>query len=321
MSPLAFSVSNIAQVIYLALGVVVVLYLVTEPKRTARIFDVGMWVGIGLALFSWVLPAAWPAALLENMPNVDYATTVARLRGTFSEASLFGLFLAACLAYAVCGAIVYRGRRRIAMAAAAIVAVIEIYPNGSWTAIATIAIVAGVAAALGVITMVIRLKRIRPYLAILGLSIGVVIIVNWTSILAVFGDIIDSKLQTDSFHNRTTSNAAAFSLFQQTWGIGLGLGSNRPSSIFALLVSCVGIVGTVSFIVFVFFAILRGAKRRATWPIAAALLATVVAEIVAAPELSMPILWLSIGLAIWKSKVDSSDTVSVAAPVPREVLL
>jgi hypothetical protein len=323
MSPLGFSVSNIAQIIYLALGIMVVLYLVTEPKRTTLTFDVGMWVGIGLALFSWVLPAAWPAALLENMPNVDYATTASRLRGTFSEASLFGLFLAASLAYAICGAIVCRGRRRVAMIAAAIVAAIEIYPNASWTAYATIGILAGLAAVLGVITLVIRLKRIRPHLAVLGLTVGVVVIVNWATILRLFGGLIDNKLETDSFHNRTTSNAAAFSLFQQTWGIGVGLGSNRPSSIFALLVSCVGIVGTVSFIVFIFFAILRGARLRATWPIAAALLATVIAEIVAAPELSMPILWLSAGLALWKSGVVASDQASVAAatevPVPQEV--
>jgi hypothetical protein len=49
----------------------------------------------------------------------------------------------------------------------------------------------------------------------------------------------------------------------------------------------------------------------------------VIAEIVAAPELSMPILWLSAGLALWKSGVVASDQASVAAatevPVPQEV--
>jgi hypothetical protein len=61
------------------------------------------------------------------------------------------------------------------------------------------------------------------------------------------------KLSSMSAIERANSNFSALLIFANTYGFGVGLGSNRPSSFALYLLSNVGIIGTFAFSLFIFF--------------------------------------------------------------------
>ncbi|WP_146073465.1 hypothetical protein [Cryobacterium sp. N22] len=304
LSELSFSVSNFAQPVYVLLGCVVVLYLGMEREVSPRIFDVTMWVGLGLALARTVAPSLWPTALFENDPNVSYSVTQDGLRGTFGEPSLFGLFLSVCMAYALANVVVSHGRRRLLMIAALVLIVGELLLNLAWTALVVVPVVLVVAMVVGFWVLTRDRTRVRW---VTVSAIGVVALVAAINVQFLVGlvlGLLDEKLSSLSFANRTASNDAAWSLFLDTWGVGVGLGSNRPSSLFFLLLSCVGIVGLVCFVGVVVLVALGALKVPSALPAASALLACVLAQFISAPELSMPLFWLLLGLVFWERPLE-----------------
>jgi hypothetical protein len=105
-----------------------------------------------------------------------------------------------------------------------------------------------------------------------------------------------SKGETGSFANRTASDLYGLQLFAQTYGLGLGLGSNRVSSLLTTLLSCVGLLGTLAFGMFYFklFANLPDEYAWLKWA-AFALLLNMCLDI---SDVTIPILWIPIFLAI-----------------------
>jgi len=298
-STLAFSISNLAQPLYLLLGAGVVLYLGREKRVSAAMFDLTVWLGVGLALVRLMLPAAWPVALIENIPNVSYAVTQEGLRGTFSEPSLFGLFLVAAFGYSVVRIFVATGWRRWAMVATVAIVVLELAVNLSFTAIGALGIVIAIGGVVVVVAITRGRRALRVWIGSIAAVFVIVGIVAFPWISAIVGGVFDEKLSSDSFHNRAVSNGVAYSVFTQTWGLGAGLGSNRPSSLFALLLSCVGLIGTVAFFAVVVLVLLGVLRHRSLWPAGAGLLGVVVAQVTSAPELSIPVFWMLLALTFW----------------------
>jgi len=300
LNELSFSVSNVAQPVYVLLGCVVVLYLGVERKVSPRIFDVTMWIGLGLALARTVAPSLWPTVLFENDPNVSYSVTQAGLRGTFGEPSLFGLFLSVCMAYALTNVFLSQGRRRLLMIGALVLIVGELLLNLAWTALVVVPVILAVAVVVGFWILTRGRIRVRWIAASTVGAVLLVAAINFQFLLGLVFGLLDEKLSSLSFANRTASNEAAWSLFVDTWGIGVGLGSNRPSSLLFLLLSCVGIVGLVCFVGVVVLVARSALKVPSALPAAAALSACVLAQFISAPELSMPLFWLLLGLVFWK---------------------
>jgi hypothetical protein len=67
------------------------------------------------------------------------------------------------------------------------------------------------------------------------------------------------KSTSGSYLQRSGADSFSYLLFIKTWGLGVGLGSNRPSGLLSYLVSNVGAIGTCLFFAFM-FAIVRPAQ-------------------------------------------------------------
>jgi hypothetical protein len=325
MTALTFTISNIAQPVYLLLGIVVVFYLGLEERFNPNVFEISVWVGALFALARLLLPAYWPTAVFENMPNVTYSVTQSALRGTFGEPSTFGFFIVCGLAFSVAKAIFYRGWPRTRAISAAIVLGIELIFNRSWTAQASIGLLLIVS-----LVMLIRHELVKRRVKWLGTAIVIsTVLVIGAVMTPVAIRLVEPKLQTLSFENRTAADARAMEIFLQSWGAGIGLGSNRPSSVVALLLSCVGIVGTVAFFSILVFTVTGSIQVRATSPVGWALFGAAIAEAISVPELSMPALWMLLGLAAWSVGIRSKKELVAAAegqegttrPTPMETLM
>lgn len=295
MAQLAPSLGNIAQLGYVGLGVVFLLLASRPFPVDARILGAALWPAVALAAVRIVAEPVWPHALLQNMPGVNYATAE-RLSGTFYEPSVLGLYLTAAAGYF--GARLLwsgRGGRIAALLALALVAV-DFVRNGSGTALLGLAILVALAGVVAIVR-VIRAGRVgvRP-LAIVGAI--VVLAVGLTQIPVIFQFTVGSasdKAESDSFVARTASNARSWQIFLESTGLGVGLGGNRPSSLFLLLLSCLGIIGTALFVALVVLALRRALLNRPVEPAGWALAGVLVAAVVAVPDLSTPAIW--IGLA------------------------
>lgn len=325
MTALTFTISNIAQPVYLLLGISVVFYLGLEERVNPNVFEISVWIGALFALARLILPAYWPTAVFENMPNVNYSVTQSALRGTFGEPSMFGFFIVCGLAFSVATAVFSRGWPRTRTVSAAVLLGIELIFNRSWTAQASIGLLLIVS-----LVILVRHELVRRRVKRLGTTIVVLTLLAVGAAMApVAFRLVEPKLQTMSFENRTAADARALEIFLQSWGAGIGLGSNRPSSVVALLLSCVGIVGTVAFFSILVFTVTGSIRVRATSPVGWALLGAAIAEAISVPELSMPALWMLMGLAAWSVEIRSEKKLVAAAegqesttrPTPMETLM
>jgi len=220
-----------------------------------------------------------------------------RERGSFAEPSILGMFIAMSLAYLVSAVVRAPALRRV-FYGVLILAGLYLYAV-SYTGTALISLGATAAAGL-VVTLVVLLRRFsRRQLVITGISAVLVLAVvgvAWPLLEPFTAGLVEEKLTTSSFDNRGLSNWIAWGIFLQSFGLGIGFGSNRPSSFLFMLISCGGVIGTLTYLraslAYMFGAWFTPAYRAVAW----AALAVLVAQVVAKPDLSMPFLWILLGL-------------------------
>jgi hypothetical protein len=107
---------------------------------------------------------------------------------------------------------------------------------------------------------------------------------------------VERKASSFSYLARGAANERSWQIFLETAGLGVGLGSHRPSSLFFLVLSCLGLVGTVLLAVLIAVALRRAARTEpaAGW----ALLGVVVSGVIAVPDLSMPVIWVGVAVCV-----------------------
>jgi hypothetical protein len=109
-------------------------------------------------------------------------------------------------------------------------------------------------------------------------------------------DIIGKKSQSDSASHRVGAALFSMNLAVKTWGLGVGLGANRPSSFVTMLLSSVGIVGFVLFLIGVSRLIVDAHPLPQATPIVWGLCGLLLGKTVAEPALSTPLLWVFVGV-------------------------
>lgn len=297
--------SNVAQLIYLGLGVCIVVFLARSPSAGPEL--IGLAAGAATLLSLWRyfhqeggLP--FPEGIFDNSPNLAFIETapgdVQRFRGIFSEPAGLAASSLITIAYMVPRSFQLHGWRR---AGALFVAGAALY-LGSISTSGTFVVAAVAAALIAGLTFVFGFLQRRTSLSsVVGVvACALVIAAVWVlPIVAAFVEsTVNEKVLSASFSQRSGADSESYNIFLDTFGFGVGLGANRASSFLPGLLSTTGIIGTMLFAAAILSLIRRSATVREYRPVIWALVTLLVAKVVAGPDLSdsSGILWISLGL-------------------------
>lgn len=302
-TPLSFNMGNVAQLGYLALAVVAVLAIIQAGRPSPHLVGVSLATGSLLSAFRLVLGNAWPTAVFENYENVGYWETAfagsTRHRGIYSEPSYLAVLSLATVAFSVVMVLRTSGRIQVLYLALAAIGTVNLVLTFSGTAVMGALAIGVLLSAIGLWHVLVRRAKVPLPLG-LGVLVALSAGVTLVPILAKgILDLIEEKTSSQSFFNRTASDLMSLDITAQTWGLGVGLGSNRPSSFITMLLSTVGVPGLLLFIVLIGFSILTLQRAGSMFqPTLWALLAVLIAKMIADPALSTPIMWLCLAVGI-----------------------
>ena len=175
---------------------------------------------------------------------------------------------------------------------------VEFVANGSGTALMGLVLVT----ALGSVVLFVGLARrgrvrVRPVLVAGMFALLAGALTQVPALLALTIGVVETKTGSSSFVARGASNERSIGIVVDTLGLGVGLGGNRPSSLPLFVVSCLGVVGAALLITIVVVALRRGVRTRqftSVW----ALLGGLTAGAVAVPDLSTPLIWVTLAACI-----------------------
>lgn len=317
--PLGYTVSTLAQAGYLVLTVCAAVYLARQesaPLLAGIPFALGTVIGSANLLFVR-LGLPWPSDLFDTSTNVIYA--IDRVRGgIFNEPSEFGGFSVAALMIFAVAAFRAEGRLRILSAILALLAALNLVNSDAGTALAGLSIIAG----FGALVFFWRFARTGHGFLLIVFGAG-----SLTIALLLFGstifdwafEILTGKVGSQSLDARSTSDAYSLGLSARTWGLGVGLGANRPSSFATMLLSCVGVIGTLAFTVFLARVVPRAARTPLGSAAAWGLLGFLAAKVVSLPDLATPGMWLLIAACAhvaWTPRGQSASHFDTLATPP-----
>lgn len=342
----SFRSENVNQLVYLILNIALMLLLANRlvrlPAATVLRAAHGavqwaFWFATLFVVWDWLshhFDIYFPDAFVHS--NAFYAVAhkqsfgdLARISGSFAEPSALAYAYAGFLAYASGLYLAERSVRALAMMVAAIGALAV---STSTTAYAVLALwAAAMVFALPLARLVSGPVRSSPgsTLAVVALLLasvigGVMIInANQDAIQQIYQNAIVGKTATTSFEDRGAADRMALDTFEATGGLGIGLGSHRPSTLPATLLSNVGLPGTLAFLVFVGLALRGGSRqgwssKRVLWPFRAFTLGLLAGHCISSPDLNTPLLWLSLTLNLALS-AHRGATEPVPAVVPPAV--
>lgn len=303
--PATFTTSNLAQVAYLFLGLCVVLFIARSPTSRPQLIGLAAGTTTVLSLWRYFHQEAgvpFPEGLFDNSPTLAFIETapgnVSRFRGILSEpAGLAGSSLVT-VAYMLPRSFQLSGWRRagaiFVAAAAGYMGAISTSGTFVVAGVAFVAI-AGLTFALG---FLMRRSSLRVLVSVA--SCALVIAALWVlPIVAAFVEsTINEKVASPSFNQRSGADSGSYDILFDTFGFGVGLGSNRASSFFPGILSTTGVIGATLLGVAIALLIQRAAAVREYRPVIWALVALLTVKVVAGPDLSdsSGVFWLSLGL-------------------------
>ena len=316
-TPLHWSLGNLGQAIYLTLSVLALLYVLKcadhgNSRQALKALRAAIFIVAVIALLQSV--AAWrgwdfPYDFFNNNPAYaqNYAASfedIRRVNSTFTEASYAGGFLAAG-ALALFAARLSSGLGNMVMIFLVIVSLIMTTATTGYAAFL-----------IGGILLFLYLRRgsarkkfsghivwksMLAVLLVAGIVVALMVAIPPLKQAAL--EMTVNKVDTVSFGARAALDAYTIKLLFDTYGAGVGLGSNRPSTLGAYLIGNIGVIGTILFVLYIsrLFSRLVTLSRRpgagsyvmVTWMLAGIL----IAQSIALPDLSWPPLWAVLILA------------------------
>jgi hypothetical protein len=267
--PLGPNSTNLTQTAYAIAGFfafVSLRTLMSEAGRLAKFADAVLLVGAlncGLALLDLVERRLGMPGLVALLRNANYAIAtdtevagLARVTGTFAEASAFSAYTLPILVFAT--SLWQMGVRRIYSGSIALLSLSLLLVSTSSTAyVALLALVFGYTA----------IAVVRPFLTFQRATLGPLAVLAWFASVATcmmlllrpgffdklryYSDLfLVQKLQSSSGLERAMWNTQAWANLIDSYGVGVGLGSARASSFVLVLLSNLGVIGIVLFAAF-----------------------------------------------------------------------
>ncbi|HXW90884.1 MAG TPA: hypothetical protein VEK33_10090 [Terriglobales bacterium] len=303
-TPLQWTLSNFAQAGYLTLNVSTALYAIhairtyEQTEQLMKALYCSLFIAVVLGLAQFVSnQAGWdfPYELFNNNPTYAHGIdqelgTVHRINSTFTEPSNAGSFLAALLCGLLAGFL--DGGRNLRWLLAILGTVTVLLLTTSST---------GFVAFLGGFCLLLvyfnpfRKSSVLAWLIVLAVvGVGATVLLFTPDLLLAITAMTLEKGESYSFWVRVADELHSLEIFVSTYGLGVGLGSNRSSGLIATMLSTVGIVGTGLLAAFYYRtvkAFLSGPVSRSMQVTFWALVTLTIAESVAVPDLNRPILW------------------------------
>ena len=322
--PLEWTWSNIAQAGYLILDYVFVLYALmqcAESRQLERIIGAFRWSGAfaaavgGYQFVAHFAHLPYPEKFFNS--NLAWAQLIDqniagtwRISGTFTEPSAAGTYFAMWTTFLLFSTIGDKGRARsnwTLLAIGIVMLALTTSTTGYVAGAAVLALFLGEQVAELIVHGVVR-RTVVLTLGSIVIALVVVILI-FPDFRRVLSEVIWQKSQSRSSQDRSATSVRALYLVRQTVGLGVGLGSNRPSGLVFYILSDMGIPGLVLFLYLL--EITRRLTRQAAarqvangrlgsyikacgWAFATAIFAA----FIAGAEVTAPILWVSWGVLL-----------------------
>ena len=325
--PLAPSPSNLNQDVYVVADC---LTLVTaalhatcarfDLRRLLAAYWASGFLAAGLAFWQLANRLAgvpFPTEFLTSNPGYAQLTTQAigaipRINGSFTEPAALAGYLSGIVGAS--GWFLLNGNSTSASRLVLPVAIAGMVISTSTTGYGVLAIMA---AALPCYALLTRSQRLLSRLVLAGLlfllvaaagtlTLATLVPAVGTAASEVLGSTLD-KQSSSSYQDRTSTDMDSLAVVLPTWGLGVGWGSNRSSSLAPGLLASLGIYGTLALawfaarVVHVVRRARRSADRALTQVIDAAtgsILATVTAGLLSGPAITAVGFYVMVGTLI-----------------------
>lgn len=305
--PLQFGLNNIGQAAFLACHLATayaVMAINFSPAKIQRWYVWGFYlVFLILAAQSvcQLMNISFPNSLFLNNPGYavwEHGQEVGGTRnpGPFAEPSLAGGFLVMyCTGFL---AEWFAGQKGLWHVVLSLVAITLVASGGSLLALGLATLPLVVRYFPFRFPWYINLGRTKRWALLLALVAAPLALALFSS--SGFRDALMtntvSKTDSGSFINRTAADVYALQLLVQTHGLGVGLGSNRASSLLTTLLSNVGILGVLAFGTFS-YKLLANLPSEYEW-LRWAIFALLLNMCIDIPDVTMPTLWIPILFAM-----------------------
>jgi hypothetical protein len=325
--PLHFTFGNVTQTMYLALDVTFTVCVALFVTRVSIPYEkiiagylLGGYIVAGLVFWQFanhVAGVPFPYEILQSNPGwaiVDQSIgSVPRMQGPFSEPSALAGYMTGvtfcCLWLSIRG---YNIMRQNILFALGIVAVLlSTSTTGIITLFVGLPIIVSLATIGGDPRALGRVFKTLGSLLLAGSIAITPVLVLKPSLLASVNTVVTSTLnkgQSDSYNERTASDATALATVVPTYGLGVGWGSDRSSSFIPGILANGGIFGLLM-ICLLFFRVWVSIRRgRTAAPghsgqvlvdgFSASLCSQLTTALLSAPMISSLVFFLQLGCVI-----------------------
>ncbi|GBR08182.1 hypothetical protein [Acetobacter oeni] len=344
---LAPSFGNITQDIYLFLNVLLMVcaaqYLTRYQVRLSRLYYaylIAGWMVVFLCVWQFASRTAgvpFPKTFLYSntgwaVLDSQVAGPVPRINASFSEPAACATYLVGVLFSTVW--VTLKGYRVPRMKPLIAASALSICLTTSTTGFATVA--AG-ALLLPIMVIVTGASRLLGRLGQLGMIAAVLLGIGGLVVATFVPKVVTAaqnvaagtaeKKDSASYKERSQADADSLTEFFQTYGLGVGWGSNRSSSLIPGLLATVGIIGVAGLMMFDWRVVRAAGQAMQMAPgsadclviegMLAAVLGRLIAAIMSAPTIGMPDFYVMIGTviaAITRIRLAARNTRQSTAP-------
>lgn len=258
-SPLVFSGANKYQAVLFVVNILVVFFgasLARDMEKLRKAL-VAAYVTLTLILLlqfsALFLGISLPMSIINNDQNYFLSTAsldMPRPSGTFPEPSMAAPLLAGA---ALCSLALYFKRGRgLWVLGFCLPGVVIVASAASFLALALGALAILLRYPLLRLPYYLKIDRFKRIAVLCAFGLSSLLFLAIPLVRNTLTDQILNKGTSGSFVARSAADLFAFQLAYKTHGIGVGLGSNRPSGLIAMIISTMGVAGLTLFVLLIY---------------------------------------------------------------------